>query len=301
MTAKLVGQVFEDVALPPSRKLLLARLAEAANKAGHGVWLSVSTMAHETGLTRRGVQKMLRDFEAAGILVRDAAAPTAGRGHAYTYTIDLAKAPKLMPASAEKANREAVKREPRSPLSAPEKANGETVKREPGSPLAVAPEKGEPGPPKRRTDGSPEPSEPTNQPTAPPYSPPPPGGTDLLCGTAATDHDGGDDDGPERQQPAKRGTRLAADWRPGEADLAVARQRGFAESEIAGHAECFRNYFVDGPGRLKSWVDWHRAWCNWLARNAPRSGRGLGRHDAGRDRRDARGVVAAARRYLDQG
>jgi hypothetical protein len=49
-------------------KAVLKELAWFANNDGENIWPSVSTLAHRTGLGRRGVQKILRELEQAGAI-----------------------------------------------------------------------------------------------------------------------------------------------------------------------------------------------------------------------------------------
>jgi hypothetical protein len=55
----------------PGRRLVLLALADHAHDDGRCAWPSVQTIARKTRMSRRGVQKALRELEKEGRIVRD--------------------------------------------------------------------------------------------------------------------------------------------------------------------------------------------------------------------------------------
>lgn len=66
MCVKLIAASW-PIAMPPSAKLVLVRLADRANpKNGNACWPSVGTIARDTGLSERTVQTQINFLERAG-------------------------------------------------------------------------------------------------------------------------------------------------------------------------------------------------------------------------------------------
>ncbi len=66
MCVKLIAASW-PIAMPPSAKLVLVRLADRANpKNGNACWPSVGTVARDTGLSERTVQTQINFLERAG-------------------------------------------------------------------------------------------------------------------------------------------------------------------------------------------------------------------------------------------
>lgn len=82
--------------LTGSRKLVLLRLADYADKDGGSVYPSVKSLAAACCLSERAVQYTLRGLEADGLLVVVANA-TGGRGKAREYRIDLERVQNIAP------------------------------------------------------------------------------------------------------------------------------------------------------------------------------------------------------------
>lgn len=61
---------------------------------------------------------------------------------------------------------------------------------------------------------------------------------------------------------AKRGTRLADDWQPDDADRAFAAAHGLNPEEIDRGAFEFRNYWTSRAGREACKLNWSRTWQN---------------------------------------
>jgi len=72
---------------------------------------------------------------------------------------------------------------------------------------------------------------------------------------------------------ASRGTRIAPDWSPTEADRAVARSEGLSESEVNREALRFRDYWVGRAGSGGVKLDWAATWRNWVRTSAEKLGR----------------------------
>ena len=135
MSFRLMQRVW-DIDLPPAKKLLLLRLAFYGADDGREVYPSVEILATACNLSRRGVQKILRQFEECGILDLQGSAK-GGRGRTRKYNIAL-----------ERANRvRCLKGEPGSLFPSKgrtrvhKRANQGALKGEPGSPNLLRPVK----------------------------------------------------------------------------------------------------------------------------------------------------------------
>jgi hypothetical protein len=63
---------------------------------------------------------------------------------------------------------------------------------------------------------------------------------------------------------AARGSRLPADWRPSEVDVAFAVDRGLPPARIPIEAEKFLNYWTAKSGSGACKRDWGACWRNWI-------------------------------------
>jgi DNA-binding transcriptional ArsR family regulator len=74
-------------------KAVLKELAWFADDDGKNIWPSVTTLAERTGLSRRAVQKLLRDLEQTGAIDAEGSRlggrVRGGRGRATRYRINL--------------------------------------------------------------------------------------------------------------------------------------------------------------------------------------------------------------------
>lgn len=75
----------------------------------------------------------------------------------------------------------------------------------------------------------------------------------------------------------QKGSRLAADWEPTEADLKWLHEKGITTAKAAKETEKFRNHFAAKAGKDGSKLDWSATWKNWQIRAeeftpSPRSG-----------------------------
>lgn len=69
---------------------------------------------------------------------------------------------------------------------------------------------------------------------------------------------------PKKDASAKRGTRLAEDWKPSENERLWAASKGCSEARIAREAEAFRNFWIAKPGQGGVKLDWSATWRNWI-------------------------------------
>lgn len=88
MSRFLAEIIQHQVKLPARQKAVLMALAFPAHHDGTHAYPSQQTMANESGLSLRNVQRGLRELEAAGYIVPEAY-NGGGRGHAVQYTIRL--------------------------------------------------------------------------------------------------------------------------------------------------------------------------------------------------------------------
>ena len=82
--------------LPPTLKLVLMALADAADDGGD-CWPSVRTLAAKCCTSQRTVQRVLKDFEVRGLLLVTPRFNAVGRQSSNAYRLDLAYPDKLSP------------------------------------------------------------------------------------------------------------------------------------------------------------------------------------------------------------
>lgn len=118
-----------------STKAVLKEMAWFADDVGENIWPSVQTLANRTGLSRKGVQKLLRELEQVGA-IQALGSRLGGRGRTTRYRIDF----RWLQASAKTANgirpfvpQVASKNRNGEPQNN-ERANGSAEKSEPRSP-----------------------------------------------------------------------------------------------------------------------------------------------------------------------
>ncbi|HEU5032714.1 MAG TPA: helix-turn-helix domain-containing protein [Spirillospora sp.] len=75
---------------------------------------------------------------------------------------------------------------------------------------------------------------------------------------------------PSTSAQRRNGTRLPADWQPGPAEVAWARQQGFPDAWSIAQTEQFRDYWTAIPGARGRKLDWPATWRNWLRKSAER-------------------------------
>lgn len=68
-----------------------------------------------------------------------------------------------------------------------------------------------------------------------------------------------------------RGTRLTADWKPSDDDLAFAISKGMPRPRIDIEAEKFRNYWTAKTGIAATKRDWSATWRNWVLSSLERA------------------------------
>ena len=69
MSIAVMSRLFKAQLGSPSRKMLAIRLGDFADDDGRGIWPTVGRLAHETELSERTVQRLLKDFVDEGLLV----------------------------------------------------------------------------------------------------------------------------------------------------------------------------------------------------------------------------------------
>ena len=85
MSIRLMNCVWTLTDLNPFQKLVLVALADRANDDGV-CWPSIDTLAKRTGMTGRGVQKVIRSIEDLGLLERQ---ESTGRSNKYLLKLPL--------------------------------------------------------------------------------------------------------------------------------------------------------------------------------------------------------------------
>lgn len=79
----------------------------------------------------------------------------------------------------------------------------------------------------------------------------------------------------EAKLPRGRGSRLPANWEPGEPGFAFAAQQGLTNGRAQAEAEKFRDHWTAATGQSASKADWQAAWRNWVRKAVeygPKSG-----------------------------
>ncbi len=102
MSIKIMASIFAMQGITSSKKLVLLSLADHANDEGHSVYPSIDRTAQRTGLTSRGVRKIVKELVNDGFLI-----PVV-KSHGYhtnEYRIDAQKLSQFA-AQAENANPE---------------------------------------------------------------------------------------------------------------------------------------------------------------------------------------------------
>lgn len=90
MSIAVMSRLFKAQLGSPSRKMLAIRLGDFADDDGRGIWPTVGRLAHETELSERTVQRLLKEFVEEGLLV--VVAEGGGRpGQATRYDFDMMK------------------------------------------------------------------------------------------------------------------------------------------------------------------------------------------------------------------
>ncbi len=90
MSVYLMSRLFKHRMGHPNRKLLAIRMADHANDDGRGIWPSVETLAEQTELSVRTVQRIISDFLSEGILVlRHKASGRPGETNRYDFDLDV--------------------------------------------------------------------------------------------------------------------------------------------------------------------------------------------------------------------
>lgn len=294
MSIALMTVVFQRVDLPPNQKIVLLRMADAADDDGRGVYLSVGRIAHESGISKRTVQNVLREFEREGIVAIDANY-VGGRGKSRVYRIDIDRAQELHPLPGWVRAKEAPD-------------GGSPGVEKDADPALFSTEKGADRDAKGCKSSAPKPLEEPNQQTTappPPYGGSPPTGRgppELPLGGQPSDQKGSNP-GKAKSDGTKRGTRIDPDWRPTARHFALGRELRFGKERVEFEAGKFVDHWCAKAGREARKLDWDRAFNNWL-RNArefdQRDSRGARNHDAGRSRHEPPSVVAAVRQILGQ-
>jgi hypothetical protein len=78
---------------------------------------------------------------------------------------------------------------------------------------------------------------------------------------------------PPREARQTKGSRLAEDWVPSDAGVALCRERGLDPQETL---DTFRDYWLAVPGARGLKTDWQRTWNNWC-RNQRSGGKAAAR------------------------
>lgn len=70
----------------PPHKFVALAFADHADHAGKNIYPAIETVSKKTGYDRRTVQRLVRDLEAMGLLIRDGTSRPADPARVKTYT-----------------------------------------------------------------------------------------------------------------------------------------------------------------------------------------------------------------------
>ena len=77
----------------------------------------------------------------------------------------------------------------------------------------------------------------------------------------------------KKRERQNRGTRIAPDWSPSDAEKAFARQEGYSEFEVHREINKFRDYWTACAGAKGVKLDWSATWRQWVRNGAERAGK----------------------------
>jgi hypothetical protein len=95
MSIYLMDRVFNTVDLPANKKIVLVKLADHADDAGFNARPSVGKLAKRCGVSKRLVQRFLKEWRTSGVL--QVVQPGGGKGRPTHYRLMLAQAQALHP------------------------------------------------------------------------------------------------------------------------------------------------------------------------------------------------------------
>jgi hypothetical protein len=75
-----------------------------------------------------------------------------------------------------------------------------------------------------------------------------------------------------RRSSTARGTRLAADWKPSEKNIADALAMGVPRARITREGSRFRDHYIAQPSKAGVKLDWDATWRNWNLRLCDQEG-----------------------------
>lgn len=78
---------------------------------------------------------------------------------------------------------------------------------------------------------------------------------------------------PERTRTAKRATRIAPDWKPGEDLIDWQRGQGIPDAVARAQLPQFVDYWTAKSGKDATKLDWPATWRNWLRKSWNETGR----------------------------
>lgn len=88
MSIAVMAEIFRRDFGTVSRTMLAIRLADFADDDGCGIWPSVERLTLECKISRRTVQRILSDFQAEGILIKQEEGGGAGKPSRYDFNLD---------------------------------------------------------------------------------------------------------------------------------------------------------------------------------------------------------------------
>lgn len=239
MSVHLMGEIWQFVDLPTNWKIVLLKLADHADHDGKNAWPAVERVAHESGLSKRTVQRILAGLAVEGIIAVEKNA-VGGRGKTRHYRIDVDQAKRLHPLAPYESDR----------TSRPAASSG-PKKNDTESPISSG--KGDNGDPKgdsQNTKGcqslSPEPSLTVQR---------------TVHREAATESDQGRPFVEQETAEAKRAVQLPTHWEPDAQTVCWARGEAFDDEAIERELARFADH---ARTKGRACRDWNAAFRNWL-------------------------------------
>lgn len=219
MSWHVVAAVAERKVGSHARRLLLITMADKANRDGSGIYASVSTLARESEITDRTVQRLMKEFTDEG-LIKLVGKRSCKGGHTNEYDIDLEVVEKLPVLENKYVRRESVSGDMIAPVT----------QRHPPAIAAKAETKSISG-------GA----------TKSPVTPRRPRGVTMSPKPILEPFSLSSNEDRDAPSTKAKPHSMKEDWAPAEATRAYALKLGFADWEIDAAATECRDFWLDHP------------------------------------------------------
>lgn len=252
MSWKLQALVADRVCGSITRKMVLLNMASRANDDGTGVYASLPMIAGWCEVDARTVRRVVRDLEAESIITQCGWKDVKnGKINSWTVNVEVVEAlPLYKDEVAVKRAAKAAKMATPDTVSAPKNKRKKSVlyASDPGHSVRADTKSG-------RTQ---DPATPDTGPASSILEPNTPSEAKASSGVVALD-DFRLTSG-EAPTTAKKGSRLAVDWRPSEKDVRYAVMHGIKGRWLENTIANFVGYWSNLPGAKALKLNWSQAW-----------------------------------------